>query len=63
MAGKFEMSGAQISNVAAKRDLAELYGEEDRGVDLSDFDAAQKKTACYISYRARTRKAKKLASY
>lgn len=31
LADKFDMSGAQISNVVAKRDLAELYFEGDRG--------------------------------
>ena len=31
LADKYEMSGAQINNVVAKRDLAELYFEGDRG--------------------------------
>lgn len=31
LAHKFDMSGAQINNVIAKRDLAELYFEGDRG--------------------------------
>jgi len=34
LADKFEMSGGQISNVAAKRDLAELYYEGDRGFEF-----------------------------
>jgi len=34
LAGKFEMSGGQISNVVAKRDLAELYYEGDRGFEF-----------------------------
>ena len=33
LADKFEMSGAQINNVVAKRDLAELYFNGDRGYD------------------------------
>lgn len=33
LADRFEMTGAQISNVVAKRDLAELYYEGDRGFD------------------------------
>lgn len=33
LAQKYEMSGAQISNVATKRDLAELYFHGDRGVE------------------------------
>ena len=33
LASDFEMSGGQISNVAAKRDLASLYMEDDLGYD------------------------------
>ena len=33
LADSFEMTGGQISNVVAKRDLAELYYEGDRGVE------------------------------
>lgn len=33
LASKYEMTGAQINNVATKRDLAELYYEGDRGLD------------------------------
>lgn len=33
LAEKFEMSGAQINNVATKRQLAELYYDGDRGVE------------------------------
>jgi len=33
LALKFDMSGAQIDNVVAKRDLAELYYDGDRGFD------------------------------
>lgn len=33
LAERFEMTGGQISNVVAKRDLAELYYEGDRGLD------------------------------
>lgn len=32
LANRFEMSGAQIANVIAKRDLAELYYDGDRGL-------------------------------
>lgn len=32
LAGKYEMSGAQINNVVTKRDLAELYYTGDRGL-------------------------------
>ncbi len=32
LAGQFEMSGAQIANVVAKRGLAELYYDGDRGL-------------------------------
>lgn len=56
LAGKFEMSGAQISNVAAKRDLAELYGEEDRGFDFisklcqQELSIAQRKMKSRVGF-------------
>ena len=34
LANNYEMSGAQIDNVVAKRDLAELYFEGDRGLEF-----------------------------
>ena len=49
LASEYVMTGAQISNVVAKRDLAELYYEGDRGYEYIDGLCRKEVLSCNFS--------------